>query len=640
MIMRLAYNNIKKSYRVYLVYIFTLTLTISLFYGFNALESSHAIQTLAKEDANYTSVFLTLMNMTSYFVSFFVVFLMVYASDFFFKVRSNEYYIYKTLGMSKKELIKLVFLENIIIGLISLLIGIILGVFFNQILSTTLVNYIELDSSFKLEISLKAIIKTASYFIGLLAVISAISATRINKKSIIELKNIKSIIIKKQMTKTRSISLILFGMITLVVSYFMGYVSELNPGSGAFYISILCGFIGTIAMYFGIINYKNTNFKCKTPNEKTLKNSILFNRLMKNKMSISMISVSFVFILTSIFGASALIGLLEFGDFLPTDAQIVSYVPDEYNLEQIDLKEYDLENQGAIYNELLYVKDDYFIPIVKQTEFNNVIKILENENNISTNEYDFFAGEDQKTFDENGNIANKEVNNKDGLKNINVPNNSKINISENKKVEKIFPRGVLVVKDSKLLSLLKNNIQEIDSNYVNQYLLINYKTKNDEKKVVEINKDINQGIVVLTTKQQLFKTSLVFKVSILFVTLYVAFFLVIISLAILAIQQIMDAIDNKEEYRKLKILGLNKNDLRKIINKNTNIYFIYPLILAVFSSIFALLSVDHFIKLVSGDHLLNQNSNQNTIYILIILGIIYIVYIKLVKSVYYKIVGV
>ncbi len=640
MIGKLAFNNIKKSYRIYMIYIFTLTLTIALFYGFNALEYSPAITNLAKENTMYTGVFLTLIKTTSYFVSFFVVFLMIYASDFFFKVRSKEYYIYKTLGMSRKELIKLIFMENLFVGMTSIGIGIVVGVLFNQILSGILINYINLDQSFEILVSVPAMISTAIYFIILLAIISIFSALRINKKTIIALKNFKAEVTKKQMQKYKSTLLIIVGLGVLAVSYYSGYISDLNPSNKTFFLAIICGFIGTIITYFGVINFNNTGFKAKTHNSKTLKKSILYNRLMKNKMSISMISVSFVFILTTIFGANALIGMFEFGDVLPTDAQIASYDPNAYSLKQVDLAEYGLENQGATYESITYIQDNHFITIVKQNDFNQLISTLAGEKNVATKDYQFFKGNDHAKYDEKGNQTGEMENSEQALSSMKIPENQKIEISENENVTKLFDSGVLVVNDQQFSELIKVNPESLNPEAVMEMMLINYDDKNDEEKVMQITKDINLDTVVPTTRQQLLKTSLVFKVSILFVTIFIAFFLVIISLAILAIQQVMDAIDNKLEYEKLRILGLNKKEIKKIIRQNTNIYFMYPLILALLSSSFALLCVDKFVKITSGTHLLNQANNQNTLYILIILVIIYIIYVELVKNIYFKIVGV
>ncbi len=643
MITKLAYNNIKKSYRIYLVYIFTLTLTIALFYGFGALESSPAIVKLASEEATYTTVFLSIMNVTSYFVSIFVIFLMVYASEFFFKVRSSEYYIYKTLGISRKDLIKLVFYENIFVGVISISLGIILGVFFNQMLSATLINYLKLNESFAVVVSISAIIKTAISFIIMLGIISVISATRINKKTIIELKNIKSVITKKKLSKITSGGLLILGLILLAISYYMGYISQLNPSGSAFYISIFCGFIGTIFIYLGIINYRNTNLRQSAHNKNTLKKAMLYNRLMKNKVSISIISISFVFIMTAIFGSSALIGIFNFDGALAADAEIVSYAPEQYSLDNINLAKYDLANQGGYYQELTYIDDELYLPIIKESQFVNVIENLTNEQITMNSDYQFYIGNDSSVFDENGNNTGKTENSVDKIDNIKIPNNEKLAINENKKVTKVFPHGVLVVADNQVTDVIVVNSDYIDESYAIDIILLNYNDVTDEEKVINMLKAENTegyDFVVLTTRDQLLKTSLVFKVSILFTTMYVAFFLVIISLAILAIQQVMDAIDNKNEYHKLNILGLNNNDLKKIINTNTNIYFVYPLIMASISSGFALLCVDNFVNKITGTHLLNQNSDQKTLIIIFILVIIYLVYLELVKNIYCKIVGV
>lgn len=643
MITKLAYSNIKKSYRIYLVYIFTLTLTIALFYGFGALESSPAIVKLASEEATYTNVFLSIMNVTSYFVSVFVIFLMVYASEFFFKVRSNEYYIYKTLGMSRKKLIELVFCENIFVGVISISFGIILGIIFNQMLSATLINYLKLNESFTVVISISAIIRTIISFIIMLGIISIISATRINKKSIIELKNIKSVITKKKLSKITSCAWMMLGLILLAISYYMGYISQLNPNGSAFYISIFSGFIGTIFTYLGIINYRNTKFRQSEHNKNTLKKAMLYNRLMKNKVSISVISISFVFIMTAIFGSSALIGIFNLDGALVADAEIVSYVPEHYSLDNINLTKYDLANQGGYYQELTYIEDELYVPIVKETQFVNVVENLTNTQITVNNDYEFYIGNDTSVFDENGNNTGKVENSVDKIDNIKIPNNEKLVISENKKVKKIFPHGVLVVADNKITDIVASNSDYIDESYAIDTILLNYNNVTDEEKVINMLKAENTeayDFVVLTTRNQLLKTSLAFKVSILFTTMYVALFLVIISLAILAIQQVMDAIDNKKEYHKLNILGLNTNDQKKIINTNTNIYFVYPLIMASISSGFALLCVDNFVSKITGTHLLNQNLDKKTLIIIFILVIIYLVYLELVKIIYCKIVGV
>ncbi len=637
MIGKLAFNNLKKTYKIYFIYIFTLTLTIALFYGFNALDATPAVTTLAKENAKYTQVFLNLIKITSYFISFFVVFLMVYASNFFFKVRAKEYFIYKTLGMSKKELIKLIFLENMIIGTISCGFGIIIGIFINQLLSQVLMSYIDLDSSIQLIISGSAIMKTIVYFVLILLIISIISAIKINRKTIIELRNFKSTIVKKVQKPIISWILILIGLIILGFSYFLAYISELNPGNPAFILAIIGGFIGTTSCYFGMINFQNYRFKKQSNQKNRFRRALFNNRLMKNKMAISLISVAFVFILTSIFGGNALINIFDLdGNTLPFDAQITSYDPETYNLSEFNFDKYDLDkDQTVVYSTVSYIKDRYYFPIIKQSQFQQLTK-LKGISGIETADYQFYQGNDINVYDESGNNTGKTVNNVDILKDIKTP--EAIEVTNNDDIQKLFTFGVLVVNDNKYEQLIEDNV-EIDTGFAIEDMAIKYKNPNDEKKLEQITEDYKINEVNIMTNQQILKTSLVFKISILFITMYIAFFLVIICLAILAIQQIMDAVDNQDEYKKVKLLGMSKKEVRKIVRKNTNVYFIYPLFLAIISSLFALVSVDHFVKITTGNHLISMQQNQNITIIIIILVIIYIVYIELVKNLYFKVIG-
>lgn len=653
MIGKLAFNNIKKAYNIYFVYAFTLMLTIALFYGFSALGSSPAMMTLKKEDAQYVSVFLALMNTTAYFVSFFVIFLMVYASEFFFKVRSNEYFVYKTLGMNRKNLSKLIFFENLIVGVFSAVLGIVVGIILNQLLGKLLIDYIGLTSTFSLAISFSSIVKTLIYFTILLIIISTISSFRISKVSIIELKHVTKQINKKKVNLIVSSIQFSVGALFLIVAYFFAYESNLNPTAPTFYLAILIGFLGTILSYFGIINFKNTRFRSKTHSQSTLKNSLFYNKLMKNKLSISMVSISIMFILTAIFGANALIGIFEQDIQVPTDADIYVTGLEEYDFKDIDLKKYGLEKNTATYTEQYFStsclngNEICGFPIIKRSEFEQIQKVTDSKQDGTENPIEYYNGGDTPIYDNAGDLTGETYSNSLGLKNLKVPSGFKVTKNDSGIAEKTFRYGVLVVKDSKYDELKKLNEEQMDpSEYNVQKMLIKYNSKSDEKKAKQIRNDIIDAkggkgtnvYVNLTTKQELFKTVLVFKVSILFVTIYIAFFLVIISLAILAIQQVMDAIDNKQEYKKLQTLGLSTKDIKKITNKNINRYFSYPLYLAVISTMAAIVCIDKFVSSVSTNHIINKEYGKNTIILIIILVIIYIIYIKLVKNIYNRIV--
>ena len=123
MLYKLSIKNIKKSIKDYAIYFFTLILGVAIFYVFNAIDS----QTVMLDISNSTNEIIKLMtNMlsgVSVFVSFILGFLIIYASRFLIKRRNKEFGIYLTLGMSKRKISLILFIETLFIGIISLIIG-------------------------------------------------------------------------------------------------------------------------------------------------------------------------------------------------------------------------------------------------------------------------------------------------------------------------------------------------------------------------------------------------------------------------------------------------------------------------------------------------------------------------------------
>ena len=123
MLCKLSLKNIKKSFKDYTIYFFTLILGVAIFYVFNAIDS----QTVLLETKESTYDIIELMTQTlsavSIFVSFILGFLIIYASRFLIKRRNKEFAIYMTLGMSKRKISTVLFIETIVIRLLSLGVG-------------------------------------------------------------------------------------------------------------------------------------------------------------------------------------------------------------------------------------------------------------------------------------------------------------------------------------------------------------------------------------------------------------------------------------------------------------------------------------------------------------------------------------
>ena len=219
MLFKLSLNNIKKSFKDYAIYFFILILGVAVFYVFNAIED----QTIFLNVSKYTYTIITLMNRMLEFVSVFVSvilgFLIIYASRFLIKRRNKEFGTYMILGMSKGKISKILLFETIMIGFISLVVGLILGVMLSQVMSILVANMFEADlTKFAFVISKDAIIKTIIYFAIMYLLVMIFNTISVSKCKLIDLlySNKKSEQVK---IKNPYICIIIF----IIASIMLGY---------------------------------------------------------------------------------------------------------------------------------------------------------------------------------------------------------------------------------------------------------------------------------------------------------------------------------------------------------------------------------------------------------------------------------
>ena len=124
---KISLKNIKKSFKDYAIYFFTLILGVAIFYVFNAIDSQTVLMNVTSSTREIIKLMTSMLSGVSVFVAFILGFLIIYASRFLMKRRHKEFGIYLTLGMSKRKISMILFFETMIIGLISLIVVLILG---------------------------------------------------------------------------------------------------------------------------------------------------------------------------------------------------------------------------------------------------------------------------------------------------------------------------------------------------------------------------------------------------------------------------------------------------------------------------------------------------------------------------------
>ena len=93
---KLSFRNIKKSFKDYAIYFFTLILGVAIFYVFNSIESQTVLIDATESTYEIIDMMTTMLSAASVFVAFILGFLIIYASRFLIKRRNKEFGIYAT----------------------------------------------------------------------------------------------------------------------------------------------------------------------------------------------------------------------------------------------------------------------------------------------------------------------------------------------------------------------------------------------------------------------------------------------------------------------------------------------------------------------------------------------------------------
>ncbi len=123
MLFKLSFENMKKSIKDYSIYFLTLVLGVAIFYMFNSIDSQQAMLQVSQSQREIIKLMITLLGYISVFVAVILGLLIVYANNFLINRRKKEFGIYMTLGMGKRQISKIILMETIFVGIISLVVG-------------------------------------------------------------------------------------------------------------------------------------------------------------------------------------------------------------------------------------------------------------------------------------------------------------------------------------------------------------------------------------------------------------------------------------------------------------------------------------------------------------------------------------
>ena len=254
MITKLSLKNISKSFKDYAIYFFTLILGVAIFYVFNAIDSQTVMMDVSTSTREIIKLMTNMLSGVSVFVSFILGSLIIYASRFLIKRRNQEFGIYLILGMSKRKISLILFLETLFIGIISLVVGLLIGSCLSQLMSLLVANMFEADlTNFSFVFSKSAALKTLLYFGIMYLVVMLFNVINISRCKLIDLINgaKKS---EKIKLKNPYICTIIFiiACIMLAYAYFEVTVKADTLTAGEIFVPIILGSISTFLIFWSL----------------------------------------------------------------------------------------------------------------------------------------------------------------------------------------------------------------------------------------------------------------------------------------------------------------------------------------------------------------------------------------------------
>ena len=263
MFSKLALKNVTRSVRDYSVYFLTLMFGVCIFYVFNSLDSQWVMESLrGSSGTNDTTrqaldTILTLIDVFSVFVSVILAFLVLYANNFMAKRRKKELGTYLLLGLSQGRIAALLFAETALIGLISLGVGLVLGIFLSQFLSVFTAGFFQITiTEFHFVFSWKALGKTLLYFSLIFLVVMVFNSLTVSRQKLIDLLQAER---KSERLRGRSlglsVALFLLSLVLLAVAYAMLLIRGMLRVDALFYLMLALGSLGTLLFFRGLSGF-------------------------------------------------------------------------------------------------------------------------------------------------------------------------------------------------------------------------------------------------------------------------------------------------------------------------------------------------------------------------------------------------
>ncbi|MGG2057437.1 ABC transporter permease [Lysinibacillus pakistanensis] len=613
----LARKNIQRNLSNYFLYIASMVFSIVIYFTFVTLKYNDDLSALKQSSQQIKG----LMSASSVVLLFFIVIFMAYSNSFFMKKRKKEVALYSLLGVRKQKIGLMLFFENLVIGLVSLVLGIVLGFFMSQGLLMILVKLMGYEVVGSLTFSVEALMNTTGIF-TLLFLFTSLQGYRV----IYQFKLIDLFHAEKQgeqipraslVAALLGTALIAFGYYTAASDMFTSKIWRFFTVLGTPLMVIGVTIAGTYLLFHSVSVFVLTALKRATSWSWKGLNLIgvsqLLYRIRANAKSLSIIAILSATTITAGGGV--------FGMYYNAEATVRQMLPNTFMWKGDPVE---ISQNDVLYNESLAVKNlrvdndlSFFeYTLLKESDYNRLAK---------------FQGKNQELHIADGSTVLLDAAYDERFSHDFTGEDFKLQNGDSFHVDKMYTESVLnfiaagtvlVVNDQEFAA---TNAEEVKMQVVG--------LDNDLKQQA-VSQDISKQ---LSTEQQesfssvpqSYEDSLATVGALLFVGSFLGLVFLAATGSIIYFKILTEAEEDQAKYAILNKIGVNSKQILKTVAGQVAVIFSAPLIVGIVHSAFALLAFSQ---------LFGMNITKPVILWMVAYSAIYFIYYIFTVRAFYKIV--
>lgn len=654
---RLAFDNLKKNAKMYIPFVLSCILTIMMYYMVSSLSMNPNMMNMIGGD-----VMQQILSLGIYVITVFAVIFLFYTNSFLIKRRKREFGLFNILGMEKKHLSIVIALESIIVFLVSMVLGIGIGILLDKAFYLLIAKMLNASIALGFYISYQSIVNSIILFLIIFVLMYLFSLIQINLSNPIELLHGDQHGEKEPKTKWL---LALIGLICLGTGYYMS-VSIQDPVTAFafFMVAVILVVIGTYMLFTAgsivILKLlrKNKRYYYKTNHFISVSNMIY--RMKQNAVGLGNICILSTMVLVMLSTTISLwVGMNDIIETrFPRDITVsINSVDSNQALYTIDDMNYAIEQAG------IQTEDELVYRTLSVSAFNQGNTYTFGNENMSLQDisnvvvlYFITLDDYNRTEGTNVSLAPDEVlvfpsGKQFDHKTIDIASNTfKVNgildsIKPDSNYSANLQNSMFVIVDSMDTLFMIDDLQKQAYGDNASYIHTSYDfnlSKSEEMSVKEATDALianypgDTTYMMVDTQEGNYEDLLSLYASFLFIGIFLSFLFIMATVLIMYYKQITEGYEDKKRFEIMQKVGLDKREVKKTINSQVLTVFFLPLVVAAIHIVFAFPMIEKMLRLLYLD-----NTNLYIMTTVICFGVFALVYVLiyfLTSKVYYGIV--